>query len=196
VVPEFLVVPIKGAALLLPVQLQQATVAIQMEHLDAFRGRGQHREAQEVDARLGQHTDQAREVDLGHTPAQNLAPELVGVDHVRDLLARSVAHGEAADQRQHRAGELLLRSETVALAIETGDGRPRRRDQSPEPCRTADLPGHEDQATVRRNRRPDLHLNPTHVNDLRPLRHHPLGDTTPCTGSNTGAGLIRILRLG
>ena len=53
-----------------------------------------------------------------------------------------------------------------------------------------------DQAPVRRNRRPDLHLNPTHVNDLRPLRHHPLGDTTPCTGSNTGAGLIRILRLG
>jgi len=74
VVAELLVVPVERAALLLPVKFEQAAVAIQMEDLDAFRGGGQHRKLQEVDARLRQHADQSRKVDLGHAGAQHLAP--------------------------------------------------------------------------------------------------------------------------
>ena len=86
-IAELLVMAVERAALLLSAQLQKARIAVEMKRRKAFRGRRQHGHSQGIEANFREHAHQPRQVDLRHASPQNLAPELVRLDHIHDLLA-------------------------------------------------------------------------------------------------------------
>ena len=101
-----------------------------------------------------------------------------------------------ARKRQQHARQPLLAHETEPLPLKASDRRTQHRHQCLEPRRFANMPRHDNQAPVRGDRRPDLHLDSTYIEESRSLSHHPLGDTMNPQSSNSGAGLSDYLGTG
>lgn len=138
-------------------------------------GGGQQRPVQGRLSPTGQDVHQARQVDLGHPAPEHFPPEPVGVDHIGDFLARTVAHGQAGDQRHQGPLQLGLGRKPAAVAVHRRDHRPQLGQQGTEPGGSADPPRHENHPAIRGEGLPDLHLHAFDLEHRTTLGSAPIG---------------------